>query len=195
VASGGTRPHDSDGPSMTVLGGVEAVGGALLLFFAPGYAVTKSLFPEWRVRGRERTRRLLEVVTLSFVTSIGLTVVVGYGILSLAPGGFAAAWSDPVLEAVLAAVMVVGFAVALGRGAFAATPPKAPPTPAGEGEEGAWELSRELERLGRDERRLQHALRVSTLTNAETARLTEELDSVRAERESLRRRREEEYVT
>jgi len=180
---------------MTVLSGFEGVVGALLLFFVPGYAVTKALFPERRVRGPGGTRRLLEVITLSFVTSVGLTVVVGYGLLSLAPGGFAATWSDPLLEAVLGAVTVVAVGVAFGRGAFAIIPPSIPAAPAGDGEEGAWELSRELERLGRDERRLQHALRVSSLSPADATRLRSELDSVRTERETLRQRREEEYGT
>jgi len=89
---------------MTILSVVEGVAGGLLLFFVPGYALTKAVFPEWRVRGRNAGRRLVEVVTLSFVTSIGLTVVVGFGLLDLAPGGFSAAWSDPLLEAALAAV-------------------------------------------------------------------------------------------
>ena len=108
---------------MTLLGLAEGVAGGLLLFFLPGYAVTKALFPEWRVRGPEGGRRLLETVTLSFVTSVGLTVVVGFGILDLVPGGFAATWSDPVLEGALAAVALVGFVAAFFRGAFARTPP------------------------------------------------------------------------
>ncbi|HKN06835.1 MAG TPA: DUF1616 domain-containing protein [Thermoplasmata archaeon] len=179
---------------MTAVNIAESLAGGLLLFFVPGYAVTKALFPEWRVLGPDGARRLLEVVTLSFVTSIGLTVVVGFGILSLAPGGFAAAWSDPVLEAALAAVTVLGFAAAFARGAFARAPPTAPPAPTAPGEEGAWEVSRELERLGRDERRLEHALRVSHENPTETARLTAELESLRAEREAIRRQREEEYA-
>jgi len=179
---------------MTAVSIAESLAGGLLLFFVPGYAVTKALFPEWRVRGPDGARRLVEVVTLSFVTSIGLTVVVGFGILSLAPGGFAAAWSDPVLEAALAAVTVLALAAAVARGAFARKPPAAPSFPPASGEEGAWELSRELERLGKDERRLEHALRVSSNDPAETTRLTAELESVRAEREAVRRRREEEYA-
>jgi uncharacterized membrane protein len=180
---------------MSVLGVAEGVVGGLLIFFVPGYAVTKALFPEWRVRGPEGARRLLEVVTLSFVTSLGLTVVVGYGILNLAPGGFAAAWSDPVLEAVLAAVALVAFVTAVARGSFARNPPEATREAEGAGEEGAWEVTRELDRLGRDERRLEHALRVASQNPAERARLSGELESVRAEREALRRRREEEYAS
>lgn len=178
---------------MTFVSAAEAIAGGLLLFFLPGYAVTKALFPEWRIQGPRASRRLLEVLVLSFVTSVGLTVVVGYGLLELAPGGFASAWSDPLLEASLAAVALLAFAVAFLRGAFARTPPIAAPVSEERGEEGAWELSRELERLGRDERRIQHALRVTSENPSKAARLTAELDSVRAERESLRRRREEEY--
>jgi len=180
---------------MTVLGLAEGILGGLLLFFLPGYAVTKALFPEWRVRGREGGRRLVEIVTLSFVTSVGLTVLVGYGILSLNPGGFAAAWSDPLLEAVLTFVTVVAFAVAVVRGAFARVPPSVRLTAEPEGEEGAWEVSRELERLDRDERRLEHAIRVSSQGPAEEDRLKSELASVRAERDALRRKREGEYAT
>lgn len=178
---------------MTLLGGSEAVVGGLLLFFVPGYAVTKALFPEWRVRGGDGGRRLLELVTLSFVTSVGLTILVGYGILNLAAGGFAAAWSDPLLESVLAAVALVALLVAILRGAFARTPPTPAGTPQEPGGEGAWELSRELERLARNERRLQHELRGASGDAARVAELTRELDEVKAERDALRLRREEEY--
>lgn len=180
---------------MSFLSVGEGVVGGLLLFFVPGYALTKSLFPDWRIRGQQGARRLLELVTLSFVVSIGLTVVVGFAILDLAPGGFAAAWSDPVLEAVLAAVALLGFATAVLRGAFSRVPPAISPVTEPAGEEGAWELSRELDRLAREERRLEHALRVSSRDPAEVKRIHSELDSVRAERDSLRARREEEYAT
>jgi len=179
---------------MTVGGVAEAIAGGLLLFFVPGYAVTKAAFPEWRVRAADGGRRLLEVVTLSFVTSIGLTVVVGFGLLDLAPGGFAAAWTDPVLEASLAAVALVAFVAAYVRGGFSATPPKASRPSEGSGEEGAWEISRELERLGRDERRVRHELRAGSKSPSESAQLRAELDAIESERDALRRQREEEYA-
>jgi hypothetical protein len=180
---------------MTILAGAEAVLGGALLFFLPGYALTKALYPEWRVRGPAGIRRLVEVVTLSFVVSIGLTVVVGYGLLNLAPGGFSAAWSDPLLEAVLAGIFVLALAVALVRGAFRAVPPAGPPASVASesGEEGAWEVSRELERLGRDERRVQHALRRAPRDSAEAARLEQELTSIRTEKDAVRTSREEQY--
>jgi len=180
---------------MTLVAGAEGVAGGLLLFFLPGYAITKALFPEWRVRGTEGYRRLLEIVTLSFVTSTGLTVVVGFGLLSLAPGGFAAVWSDPLLEGVLVALTGLALVVAFFRGAFARVPPTARPQPEGADKEGAWELSRELERLARDERRLEHELRVASPNPAATARLTAELEALRAERDTVRRQREEEYAS
>lgn len=181
---------------MTLLSVTEAVVGGLLVFFVPGYCLTKAVFPEWRVRIGDGGRRLLEVVTLSFVASVGLTVLVGYGVLNLASGGFAASWSDPLLEACLGATALIGFAVAAARGAFSRVPPTGPRQPEGPaGEEGAWEISRELDRLGRDERRLQHEIRVASGNAAETQRLTAELESVRAEKDTLRRKREEEYAT
>jgi len=178
---------------MTFAGAGEGVAGALLLFFVPGYAVAKALFPEWRVRGPGGTRRLVEIVTLSFVTSIGLTVVVGYGLLDLAPGGFSATWSDPSLEVALVAVTLVGLLAAILRGGFSRTPPPARVPPSDDGETGAWELSRDLERLGREERRLEHELRVSSGGEGETQRLRAELEAVRSERETVRREREGQY--
>lgn len=189
----GTPLPEPGARPMSIVSLGEALVGGLLLFFVPGYAVTKALFPEWRLRGPEGPRRALETVTLSFVTSIGLTVVVGFGILDLAPGGFSAAWSDPLLETTLAAVAAVALVVSIVRGAWSREPPRARAT-AVSGEEGAWELSRELERLARDERRLEHALRVVPSQSTDAARISAELASVRAERDALRKRREEEYA-
>ena len=179
---------------MSVVSLAAALVGGLLLFFLPGYALTRALFPEWRLRGADGPRRALETMTLSFVTSVGLTVVVGFGLLDLAPGGFSAAWSDPLLEGALAAVAATAFVVSIVRGAWSREPPRAPAA-AGPGEEGAWELSRELERLNRDERRLEHALRTAAGSSAEVARISAELESVKAEREAVRRKREEEYAS
>ncbi|HYB78236.1 MAG TPA: DUF1616 domain-containing protein [Thermoplasmata archaeon] len=179
---------------MSIVSLGAAVVGGLLLFFLPGYAVTKALFPEWRLRGPDGPRRAVETLTLSFVTSIGLTVVVGFGILDLAPGGFSAAWSDPVLEGALAAVAAVAFVASVLRGAWSREAPRVRVAP-GPGEEGAWELSRELERLARDERRLQHALRSAGSSSTEGARISAELESVRAERDALRKQREDQYAS
>jgi hypothetical protein len=173
----------------------EAAGGLLLVFFVPGYALTKATFPEWRVRGSNALLRLVEIVTLSFVLSVVLTVLVGYVLLVAAPGGFQAYWTDPVLEAALAGVAAVGVAAGWLRGAYRREPPPAPSPEGGTGDEGAWELTRELEELGREERRIAHALRTQKDNPNEEAQLREALDHLRARREQLREHREAEYAT
>jgi hypothetical protein len=174
----------------------ESIVGFLLLFFVPGYAITKALFPEWRVRGALALRRAVEVVTLSFVLSVVLTVLAGYVLLSGAPSGFQAGWSDPVLEAGLAGVTGVAFVAGWLEGAYRRTPPAPSRWALGpsRGEEGAWSLSRELGRLSQEERRLAHALRQASATSQDAHDLSARLARVRAEREALVRQREEEYA-
>ena len=172
---------------------VETLVGLLLLFVVPGYAVTRAVFPEWRMRGENALRRGVEVLTLSFVLSVSLTVLLGYVLLSAFSGGFSAAWSDPLLEATLAAVTLVAGSVAYLRGAFARVPPIPPRwTEEEPGEEGAWEVTVELDRLAREERRLEHDLRRIGADPERTRVLRSSLEGVRAERESLERRREAE---
>jgi len=174
---------------------IEAPVGFLLVFFVPGYTMTKAVFPEWRVRGPEAYLRLLELVTLGFVLSVVLTILVGYVLLVGAPSGFQAYWSAPVLEAALAGVAAVALAVGILRGAYSRVPPTSPPGPATPiGEDGAWELTRELDRLAREERHLLRALRRPNESTAEEARLRGELARVRARSEELGREREAEYA-
>ncbi|MGA8303254.1 MAG: DUF1616 domain-containing protein [Thermoplasmata archaeon] len=172
----------------------EVIAGALLVFFLPGYTVTRALFPEWRLRGPGAYLRWLETVALALVTSVVLTVLVGYVLLAAAPGGFQAYWTDPVLEVSLSGVALVAFTAGWVRGAYRREPPPSPAVAEESGEEGAWELTRELERLGREERRLAHALRTSKGPGDEE-RLRDELARVRAERDHLRERREAEYAS
>ncbi|MGA8543006.1 MAG: DUF1616 domain-containing protein [Thermoplasmata archaeon] len=172
----------------------EAIAGLLLLFFLPGYTLTKATFPEWRLRGREALLRFLETITLAFVLSVVLTVLAGSALLAANPGGFQAYWTDPVLEALLAAIALVGFGVGWFRGAYRREPPSAPVRETGQGEEGAWELSRELDELRREERRIAHALRIGAQSASEEARLREELAHLRARRDELREQREAEYA-
>jgi len=172
----------------------EAVIGVPLLFFVPGYTVTKAVFPEWRVRGVSALRRGLEIGTLAFALSVVLTVLAGELLLSAAPDGFRAAWSDPVLESVLAGVALVGFVAGWVRGAYSAEPPSvAAPSDDG-GEEGAWELTRRLDELGREERRLRHALRVARASDPERAALARDLERVVGEQDALGREREATYA-
>lgn len=171
-----------------------AIAGLLLVFFVPGYALTKALFPEWRLRGKERYLRLLEIVTLAFVLSVVLTVLVGYALLTGAPGGFQAYWTDPLLETILAGLAAVAFVLSWVRGAYRREPPSPRAPEDDPASESAWELSRELERLAREERRLNHELRTRAGDQRDVARLLEELDRVRAHRDQLREHREAEYA-
>jgi hypothetical protein len=172
----------------------EAFVGLLLVFFVPGYTIAKATFPEWRIRGREAALRLLELTTLSLVLSVVLTVLVGSALL-LTPGGFQAYWTDPVLESILVGVALIAFVAGWVRGAYRKEPPAAPDPARSDGEEGAWELTRELEALGREERRIRHTLRVGGQSDSETARLNSELEELRSRREALAREREAEYAT
>ena len=180
---------------MSAPNALEALAGFLLVFFVPGYALTRALFPEWRVRGSDALRRLVEVVTLSFVVSIALTVLVGYLELTVAPGGFRAYWTDPVLEVSLAAIALVAVALGILRGAYRREPP--PPvrrfegTPGGE---GAFELTRRLDLLSREERRIRHALRVALPGPPEEGRLRSRLSELESERAEIQRAREAEYA-
>lgn len=178
---------------MTVGTLLEFAAGSLLLFFAPGYFVTKATFPEWRVRGDDALARAIEIGTLSFVLSVGLTVLVGYALLVGGPQGFQAAWSDPVLETVLFVVAIVAFGVGMGRGAYRKDPPVRIPAPS-PGEERPFELARELTQLDREEVRVRRALRRAE-TGEERAGLERALDGLRARRTDLERRREAEYAS
>jgi hypothetical protein len=161
----------------------EAVAGVLLLFVLPGLTTAKALFPEWRLRGPERLLRSVELGTLSLVLSVGFTVLIGFGLLNL-PVGFSAAWSDPLLEGLLAIVAIGGFIAGWARGAYRRDPPPAPSPETSPGEDGAWEVVRTLELLAREERRIRHALRVDADGPA-AAGLRADLDRVQAEARRL----------
>ncbi|MCI4357270.1 MAG: DUF1616 domain-containing protein [Thermoplasmata archaeon] len=156
----------------------EAVAGLALVFFLPGFAVARATFPEWRFRGPSGTLRLLETLSLSLMTSVGVTVIVGFGLLK-SPVGFQATWSDPLLLAILAALTAIGLVVALARGAFASTPPKGPEVRPEAGTEGAFETIRELDRLHAQERRVVHRLRVIGRDDPSRSALDTELAELR----------------
>jgi hypothetical protein len=172
-----------------------AVAGLLLVFFVPGYAVVKATFPDWRVRGPDPLRRGLEIATLAFVLSVTLTVLVGYFLLDVGPGGFQASWSQPVLEAALAGVALVAFVIGWLRGAYGHEPPvRSRAEGSDDGAEGAWELTRELDRLRREERRLVHRLRAGPADGAAREESERELRRVRDAAGELQREREAEYA-
>ncbi len=179
---------------MTTTALFESTAGLLLLFFLPGYTTTRAVFPEWRIRGADPWRRGVEVVTLSFVLSIVWTVVVGYVLLAFVPGGFQAPWTNPELQrdSPIPHGRRVHRRVACGgvrTGSAAGVSP--PGRPRGE---GAWELSRELDRLAREERRIEHAIRVGGGSGPTAVDLEQQLSSLREESSRLRQEREREYA-
>ncbi|MGA8275783.1 MAG: DUF1616 domain-containing protein [Thermoplasmata archaeon] len=179
---------------MTSTSLLEALAGLLLVFFLPGYTTTRAIFPEWRIRGTEAWRRGVEIVTLSFVLSIGWTVVLGYLLLAGAPNGFEASWTDPELEVALLVVSVAAFIAGWRLDAYSKTPPASERPSPDPGGEGAWELTRHLDRLARDERRLEHALRAAHRSGADAADLERQLSTLREESSRLRQDRERQYA-
>ncbi|MFZ0892672.1 MAG: DUF1616 domain-containing protein [Thermoplasmata archaeon] len=172
----------------------ESLAGLALVFFLPGYCTTKALFPEWRVQGPDGLTRLVEIISLSFVLSVVLTIVLGYGLLVLGPNGFQASWSDPVLEAILAVIAAVALAAGILRHAYSKEAPLPRDEGADPGGEGAWELLRELEDLQREERRLRHRLRVTKGDSGTSAQVENQLRDVQEQIATLRQHREAEYA-
>ena len=171
---------------------VEAVAGGLLIFVVPGFTIAKAVFPERRLATPEGVRWAIELAALSLVLSVVLTVVVGYVLLVGAPGGFSATWSDPLLETVLAAIALVAFVGGLLQGAYARDPRPSVARPEEAGTVGAAELSRQLDRLQRDRRRLERELRGSPDATT-AASLRARLGAVTDEEAALRRQREADY--
>ena len=174
---------------------VESIAAFLLVFLLPGYALTRATFPEWRIRGDDAALRATETAALSLVLSVSTTILVGFGLLNLAPGGFAASWSNPTLEISLGAITAVALVVAGMRGAFDRVAPPPPPIEPSPGSDDGWELMREIESLARQERRLVHRLRSVGTGSAEARVIENDLEAVREESLRLRRAREEEYAS
>lgn len=170
---------------------VDVLLGGLLIFLLPGYAITKAVFPEWRVRGATAALRATEILTLSFVLSVGVTILVGFALLNLPGPGFAASWNDPVLELLLGGVTFAALALGVIRGAYRTDPPPAPALEPSPGSDDGWALIARLEAIDRERRRAEHALRRAGSQDAERWRSAiSELD---AEATTLRLRREAEY--
>ncbi len=161
------------------------LAGAALFFFLPGFALVRAVFPEKRFRGAAGLRGAVELAVLSFVLSVVLTVLVGYLLLSVAPGSFSATWTTPTLEVALAALAVVGFGVGAVRGAYSATPPLSRTPSALPGDEGAWELSQKLDRLAAERRAARRGpADTSGATSARLARLDDEEGALARAREA-----------
>ncbi len=168
---------------------LETVAGVLLVFVVPGLAWTFAIFPEWwPVRGYAAA---LKVGTLGFVLSIAFTVIAGYALLSLSPAGFAASWSDPVLETVLALIAAVGAAVAAAQRWL--RPSSAAGSPADSPDDtDPWVIDRRLERLAQEAAALRRAGRSASAE--ERRKIHERLEEIRSESRRIAAAREEEYV-
>jgi hypothetical protein len=172
---------------------LEAVAGFLLVFFLPGYAVSRAVFPEWRVRGERGLERGVELLTLSLIVSVVLTILLGFALLQTSVG-FQAGWSDPLLETALAAVATLAFVVGVFRGSYRRVPvPHHVPEDAPD-TQGAWELVRDLEAKERELRRLRHALRSTRPGSPEAGELAERQQRLEVQRGELLRAREAEYA-
>ncbi|MCI4331662.1 MAG: DUF1616 domain-containing protein [Thermoplasmata archaeon] len=171
----------------------EAFAGFLLVFFLPGFAVTRAVFPEWRLRGALAIERAVETATLSLVTSVALTILIGFALLQ-SPSGFQASWSDPLLELCLGAVTFLGLVVGWWRGAYRREPPATPAPEPAPGDSNAWETLRDLEANARERRRLAHALRRTPPGSREAEELEERRRALEVKSEELRRAREAEYA-
>ncbi len=167
----------------------QGLVGLLLVFFLPGFAVARAVFPERRILRPFSSIALVESIALGLVLSVAITILVGFAWLGSSVG-FQAGWSDPLVEATLAAVALVGFVVAYWRGSFARVPPVPATVEPNVPESDPIDLIRELERLHREERRIRHRLRTRTEGRADAER---ELEGVRSEIARLAAQREAEY--
>jgi hypothetical protein len=160
---------------MASVNAAEALAGLALIFFLPGFGIARATFPEWRFRGPDGTVRLLETLTVSLFGSVGVTVVVGFGLLNSSIG-FGAMWSNPTLFEALAGLTAVALVIAFVRGAFSRVPPVGPAREAESPD--PFEAIGELERLNAEERRLRHRLRVVSRDDPGRARLQADLDGI-----------------
>ena len=178
---------------MDLSDGFFLVVGILLVFVLPGYTTTKALFPEWRVRGPDAGLRAVEILSLTLVTSVGITVLAGFALLALPGAGFAASWSNPVLEVVLAVITVAALLGGLVRGAYGGNPPPARELEPSPGSDDGWPIVERLHSLDRERRRVLHAMRTRPGSAEEATRQRAVLEQLDREAETLRRQREAEY--
>jgi hypothetical protein len=171
---------------------LEAAVGLLLLFFLPGFALTRALYPERRVLRPLSLLRLVEQLTLGIVLSVALGILVGFVWLGT-PGGVQAGWSEPLVELTLAGIAAAAFAVAFARGSFARVPPAGPALEAQGGLSDPTTLLHELEGLHREERRIRHRLRVAGAKGRAAGDDAQELERVRQEIRRIESGREAEY--
>lgn len=162
-----------------------ALGALALFFFVPGYLLMKALWPEKRWRGPDATIVAIEMVTGGFLASLSLFLLVGF-VLGNA-GEFEAGASDPLLEGILAGFAAIFFVVGWFLGAYRREAPPAPSfvEPPAPGEEDLGPILDRFQAWSREERELRrelHHLRRSGGDPKEVERVTQELETLKAQR-------------
>lgn len=171
-----------------------AAVGLMLIFFLPGFAVTRALFPERRVFRPPSGKVLVEQLTSSVILSVAITILAGYVWLGTSVG-FQVTWAQPRVEESLAAISGVGLAVAAARGSFARRTPQGPDLPPEAGHSDPMALIRQLDELARRRRSLQHQRRIAGGDSPDSASIDEAIRRIDDEDRALRAQREEEYAS
>jgi hypothetical protein len=86
-----------------------------LFFFLPGFFLMRALFPERTLAGPHGPLHVVESVAGGVFLSVALTILIGFG-LGNGPGTFQATPTEPWLQLGLAAITLIGLAVAWQRG-------------------------------------------------------------------------------
>ena len=165
-----------------------AVVGLPLLFFLPGLAVGAATFPE-KLRSGAGWQGPVELAVMAVVGSVAITVLLG-SLLAASPAGLGSTSADPSLWIADGAVVVAGGVLWAVR-RDAPTPAHVETPPPDEG----WSRLRALERLAREERRVQHELRHGVGEAGRREALELRLSQVRAERRRLTAQAEAEFAS
>jgi hypothetical protein len=135
---------------------LESIAGGLLVFVLPGFVWSRALFPEWPLRGPAASIRWVETLTLSFLMSVSMTIVIGSALSRNNTLDFSASWSAPTVEILLAAATAIGVVAAWLRGGLTW---RGAPRAAGPSDEpDVTGTLRDLDRIERDRIRARRAL-------------------------------------
>jgi hypothetical protein len=177
-----------------VLDTLEPIAAGALFFALPGLALTRALFPEWRIAGPLALTRAIETATLGILLSLTLTILVGFGLTFGPTQSFPAGWTNPLLETILAAIAGLALVVAVLRGGFSRTPPPAPALEPAPGADSPEAVFRELARLRHEASGVRRELRRRGQRPEDVAELRSRLQAIDAEVERLQERRSAEYA-
>ncbi|HEV2519661.1 MAG TPA: DUF1616 domain-containing protein [Thermoplasmata archaeon] len=172
----------------------QAAVGLMLIYFLPGFAVTRALFPERRVFRPTSAKVLVEQLTSSVILSVAITILAGYVWLGTSVG-VQVTWAQPRVEESLAVISGVTLAVAAARGSFARRAPKGPDLAPESGHSDPMAIIRQLDELGRRRRSLEHQRRVTGADSPDSVSIDEAIRQIDDEDRALRAQREAEYAS